>query len=142
MQDQHAKGRELLGQAYEASRKVMDPAVRAKAAASLGDAISLKGEYERGETLIQEALTELGEAPQYTLTRIFCLLRASHLARENGKAELGIERAQAAQRLLRKSGQGSPLLELTVAMDVAEAYRMAGWTRDAATAFADAFKQL
>jgi eukaryotic-like serine/threonine-protein kinase len=142
MQDEHAKARELLGKAYEASRKMSDPVVRAKAAAAFGDSISLAGEFKRGETLIQEALAELGDAPQHTLARIFCLLRGSHLARENGKAELGIERAQTAQRLLRESGQGSPLLDLTVAMDIAESYRMAGWNRKAAAAFAEAFKQL
>ena len=142
MQGQHAKARELLGKAYETSRKLSDPVVRAKAAASFGDAISLKGEFERGEKMVQEALAELGDAPQYTLTRIYCLLRGSHLARENGKGELGIERAQTAQRLFRDSGQGSPLLELTVAMDIAESYRMAGRNREASVAFAEAFKQL
>ena len=84
----------------------------------------------------------MGEAPQYTLVRIFCLLRGCYVAGQNGKAELGIERAQTAQRLLRDSGQGSPLLDLTVAMDVAESYRMAGRNREAAAAFAKAFKQL
>jgi eukaryotic-like serine/threonine-protein kinase len=142
MQDQHAKARELLGKAYEMSRKLTDPVVRAQAAASYGDAIALKGEFEEGEKLVQEALNELGSAPQFTLARISCLLRGSHLAREHGKTELGIERAKEAQRLLRDSGQGSPLLDLTVAMDVAESYRMAGWNRDAVAAFAEAFKQL
>src|SRR5204863_5939358 len=70
------------------------------------------------------------------------LLRGSHVARENGKSELGLERVMTAQRLLRESGQGSPLLDLTVAMDVAESYRLAGRHRDAADAFAAAFKQL
>ena len=142
MQDQQAKARELLGKAYEISRKLSDPVVRAQAAASYGDAISLKGEFEEGEKLVQEALTELGDVPEHTLARIFCLLRGSHLAREHGKADLGIERAQTAQRLLNDSGQGSPLLELTVAMDVAESYRMSGRNRDAVVAFAEAFRHL
>ena len=85
MMDELAKARELLGEAYTLSRKVMEPAVRAKAAAALGDALSLAGEYDRGESLVTEALTELGESPQYTLPRVFCLLRGSHVARENGK---------------------------------------------------------
>jgi tetratricopeptide (TPR) repeat protein len=34
------------------------------------------------------------------------------------------------------------LLELTIAMDVAESYRLGGWTRQAADAFAAAYKQL
>ncbi|MFN2622812.1 MAG: protein kinase [Chthoniobacterales bacterium] len=140
--EEGAKARELLGKAYTLSRQVAEPAVRAKAAAALGDALSLAGEYERGESLVTEALAELGELPQYILPRVFCLLRGSHVARENGKSELGLERVMTAQRLLRESGQGSPLLDLTVAMDVAESYRLAGRHRDAADAFAAAFKQL
>jgi len=141
-QEQHAKARELLGKAYEVSRHLHEPAVRAKAAAAYGNAIAGASEYARGEKLIQEALAELGDAPQYTVPRIFCLLRGSHLAREHNQTELGIQRALAAQQLLRDSGQGSPLLELTIAMDVAESYRLAGRTRQAADAFAEAYKQL
>jgi tetratricopeptide (TPR) repeat protein len=48
----------------------------------------------------------------------------------------------AAQRLFHESGQKSPLLELTIAMDVAESYRQAGSNRLAADAFSAAFKQL
>ncbi len=141
-QEQHAKARDLLAKAYTLSRDLPEPEVRAKAAAAYGNAIAGTGEYARGEALVQEALAELGDAPQYTLPRIFCLLRGSHIAREHGQAELGIQRAVTAQRLLRKSGQGSSLLELTVAMDVAESYRQAGWNRLAADAFKEAFKQL
>ncbi len=141
-QEQHVKARELLGKAYTLSRGRPEPEVRAKAAAAYGDTIAGTGEYAHGEKLIEEALAELGDAPRYTLARIFCLLRGSHVAREHGEAELGIQRALVAQRLLRESGQGSPLLELTVAMDIAESYRQAGRNRQAANAFAAAFKQL
>jgi serine/threonine protein kinase/tetratricopeptide (TPR) repeat protein len=141
-QEQHVKARELLGKAYNLSRGRPEPEVRAKAAAAYGDTIAGTGEYAHGEKLIQEALAELGDLPRYALARIFCLLRGSHVAREHGEAELGIQRALIAQRLLRESGQGSPLLELTVAMDLAESYRKAGWNRQAANAFAEAFQQL
>jgi eukaryotic-like serine/threonine-protein kinase len=141
-QEQHAKARDLLGKAYALSRALPEPEVRAKAAAAYGNAIASAGEYARGETLVQEALAELGDAPQYTLPRIFCLLRGSHVAREHSQTELGIQRALTAQKLLRQSGQSSPLLELTVVMDVAESYRHAGQNRHAADAFAEAFKQL
>ena len=140
--DELSKARELLEEAYALSRNVKEPAVRAKAAAALGDALSLAGQYERGESLVTEGLAELGELPQYVLPRVFCLLRGSHVARENGKSGLGLERVMTAQRLLRESAQGSPLLDLTVAMDVAESYRLAGRHREAADAFAAAFKQL
>jgi tetratricopeptide (TPR) repeat protein len=49
---------------------------------------------------------------------------------------------QAARRLLQESGQGSALLELRVAMDLAEAYRTAGRNREANAAFAQASERL
>jgi serine/threonine protein kinase/tetratricopeptide (TPR) repeat protein len=140
--DQDGKARELLGEAYEVSRHLHEPEVRAKAAAAYGNAIASADEYARGEKLIEEALAELGDAPQYTLPRIFCLLRGSHAAREHKQTKLGIRRDLTAQQLLRESGESSPLLELTIAMDLAESYRLAGWTRQAADAFAEAYKQL
>jgi len=140
--EEHAKARDLLGKAYTLSRALSEPEVRAKAAAAYGNAIATGGEYAHGEKLIQEALAELGDSPLYTWPRIFCLLRGSHVAREHGQAALGIERAVTAERLLRESGESSPLLDLTIAMDVAESYRQAGRNRQAAEAFAAAYKQL
>ena len=137
-QEQHAKACELLAKAYTLSRGLPEAEIRAKAAAAYGEALANTGEYARGEKLIQGALAELGDTPPYALARIFCLLRGSHVARDHGQAELGIQRALTAQRLLRESGQGSPLLELTVAMDIAESYRRAGWNRLAANAFKEA----
>ncbi|MBI2926727.1 MAG: serine/threonine protein kinase [Verrucomicrobia bacterium] len=140
--DEHRKARELLGKAYALTRNSSEPALRAKATAAFANAIALAGEFERGERLVQEALGELSDSPPHTLPRVFCLLRGSHIARENGQAQLGIERVLVAQRLLRDSGQGSPLLDLTVAIDLAESHRMAGANRDAAAAFAEAYNQL
>jgi eukaryotic-like serine/threonine-protein kinase len=142
IQDEHGKARDLLGKAYELSRKLSEPSIRAKAAAALSVSIALAGEFERGEALVQEALRELGDAPQFILHRVFALLRGSRVAREADRGQLGIERVREAERLLRDSGQGSPLLDLTMAMELAEAYRMAGRNREAASAFGAAFKQL
>ncbi|HKS38007.1 MAG TPA: serine/threonine-protein kinase [Verrucomicrobiae bacterium] len=142
IRDEHGKARELLGEAYALSRKLSEPSIRAKAAAALSVSIALAGEIERGESLIREALRELGDAPQFVLHRVFSLLRGSRVAREADRGQLGIERVQEADRLLRNSGQGSSLLDLTIAMELAEAYRMAGRNREAASAFAAAFKQL
>ncbi len=140
--DEHGKARELLGQAYELSRKLTEPSIRAEASAALSVSIALAGEHERGEVLIQEALRELGDAPQFVLHRVFVLLRGSRVARESGKEQLGVERAQAAERLLHESKQASPLSNLNIAMELAESYRMAGREREAAAAFEAAFKQL
>ena len=142
LHDQEGKARELLGRAYELSRTVSDRSVRAKSAAALAGAIALAGEFQRAEALIQEALNQLGDAPEYVLNRVYVLLRGSYVAREGGDASLAVERALTAQRLLKESGQGSPLADLSVSMDLAEAYRMAGRNRESAAAFQEAFAKL
>jgi tetratricopeptide (TPR) repeat protein len=142
IQDEHGKARELLRKAYDLSRKLTDPSIRARAAAALSVSIALAGECERGEALVREALRECGDAPQFVLHRVFALLRGSRVARECGDGNLGIERAQTAERLLRESNQNSPLLGVTVKMEMAEAYRVAGRNREAAGAFSLAFEEL
>ena len=140
--DEHGKARELVGKAYQLSRQLSEPSIRAKAAAALSVPVALAGECKRGEGLIQEALRELGDAPQFVLHRVFALLRGSRVARECGEEKLGVARVQIAERILRQSNQSSPLLNVTIAMDLAEAYRMAGQKREAADAFAAAHQQL
>ena len=108
--DEQAKARELLRKAYTLSRKVAEPAVRAKAAAALGDALAIAGEFQRGESLVTEALTELGEVPQYTLPRVFCLLRGSHAARENGKSGAGAGARHGGATTLAGVGAGFPAI--------------------------------
>jgi tetratricopeptide (TPR) repeat protein len=141
-QDQHGKARELLARAYDISRKVSEPSVRAEAAATLAVPVTLAGDEKRGEALIEEALRDLGDAPEYAMYRVFCLLRGSRVARESGREALGIERALEGQRLVREAREASPLLQLTVAMEVAEAYRMGGKYREAVTAFTDAYQRM
>jgi tetratricopeptide (TPR) repeat protein len=119
-----------------------EPSIRAKAGCSLAGEVAAAGEFERAENLIREALAELGDAPQYAVNRVSCLLRASYVADASGDSRLSLERAVAAQRILEESGQGSALLHLRVEMDVAEAYRMAGRNREAAAAFEQAFARL
>jgi tetratricopeptide (TPR) repeat protein/tRNA A-37 threonylcarbamoyl transferase component Bud32 len=142
LQEKDGKARELLSLAYDLSRGISDPAIRAEAAASLGDAYAVTGDFKRGEALFQEAMTEFGDVPEFAIQRVFCLLRGSHVARESGNVEAGLERALTARRILEETGQGSSLLKLTIAGDVAESYRMAGRDREADQAFAVAFAQL
>jgi serine/threonine-protein kinase len=141
-QDQDDKSRPLLARAYELALKLPDRSVRAKAACAMGAALAPAGEFERAEKFIGEGLAELPDRPQFALHRVFCLLRGSYVAREAGDPQTGIERVQGAQRLLAESRLGSPLLNLRVSMDLAEAYRMAGRNREAAAAFEDAWQRL
>jgi eukaryotic-like serine/threonine-protein kinase len=140
--DEHDKARRTLGKAYELAGRLQEPSIRARAACALAGAISAAGETERAEKLIREGLGQLPDDPQFALHRAFCLLRGSEVAREGGDVQAGVERARAAQRLLAGSHLASASMELTVSIEVAEAYRMAGRDRDAAAAFREAMERL
>jgi serine/threonine protein kinase/tetratricopeptide (TPR) repeat protein len=140
--EQNSKSRRLLERAYALSRGSSDRSLRAKAAAALSRALTNSEEFARAESLIQEALAELDETPRFALDRVYCLTRGSFVARVNGKVQEAVERAQTAQRILRESGLGSALRDLSVSMDVAESLRQAGRHREAASEFERLFAKL
>ena len=141
-QDEDDKARRVLGRAYELSGGLQERSLRAKAACALASAVARAGEAERAEKLVREGLDALPYEPQFALDRISCLLRGSEVARDAGQAAVGVERSEAAQRLLRESPLASALTELSVSMDLAESYRMAGRLREGAAAFRKTFEQL
>jgi len=69
------------------------------------------------------------------MDRVFCLLRGSEVARDKDDTNVGIARAQEAQRVLKESPLNSEILELRVLLDLAESYRAAGRTREALPLF-------
>jgi tetratricopeptide (TPR) repeat protein len=141
-QDEGGKARRVLGSAYELSKNLPERSLRAKAACALGSAVVLAGETERAERLIREGLDDLPNEPQFALDRVFCFLRGSEVAREGGDANTGVQRVEAAQRLLKESHLASAHWELSVWMDLAESNRMAGHYREAVAAFSETFRRL
>jgi serine/threonine protein kinase/tetratricopeptide (TPR) repeat protein len=133
--DEGAQARRLLNQAYDLSRKMTDHSTRARAACALADALGTAGEGARAEALLAEALAELPDEPQYALDRMDCLHRASVAARVTGHPALGVERAEAAQKLFAQLPFSSTILEMGVWQDLAEAYREAGRYQEAVAAF-------
>ena len=140
--DQDEKALSILGQAYDLAARLPDHSLRAKAACALANSLVRAGKSERAESLIQEGLAQLPDEPQLALDRVFCLCRGSYVARESGDVEAGVDRILAAQRILKGSGLSSTLADLSVSMDVAESYRMAGKNREAAAAFREAYERL
>jgi eukaryotic-like serine/threonine-protein kinase len=132
----------VLSAAYDLSRHMTDRSVRAKAACALGDALRDRGEFARGERLVNDALSELPAEPQFAPDRIVCLLRASELEREGGQPGLAIERVEAAQKLLPEIRYASAVLRTRIQMDLAESYRIAGRHADADREFRQAFDSL
>jgi tetratricopeptide (TPR) repeat protein/predicted Ser/Thr protein kinase len=140
-QDEQGKARKLLTRAYDLTRGSPDRATRARVACALADVVADEGDFERADRLLREGL-ELPDERQFALPKVFCQLRASQVARNAGDGEKAVAHALAAQNRMRESGQASDLLELTVAMDVAESYRLADRRREADAAFEKAWEQL
>ena len=139
--DAHGEARRVLHKAWELAREVPEPETRAKAACALASAIAHGGETERAERLVAEAERVLPRGPQYALHRIFCLMRASEVAQEADDAALGLRRAEEAERLL-ATAPASSLLDLGVAMRLAESHRLLGNYDEASVAFERAYGRL
>ena len=108
--DEAAKARQLLTKAYDLSRGLHEPSIRAKASCALATVLSSSGELPHAETLILEGLRELPAEPQFVLDRMFCLLRGSEVAQDRGDVQAAIVRVQAAQKELKNSPFDSELV--------------------------------
>jgi tetratricopeptide (TPR) repeat protein len=129
----------LLTQAYDIARTQTDPTTHARAACGLASVMSVAGRGgERAEALFREGMALLPDEPQYALDRIQCLQDGSVVARENCHMGESLERAQQAQALLPQLRYRSAARELSVLMDLAETYRVAGQYGPALTAFQQA----
>jgi eukaryotic-like serine/threonine-protein kinase len=137
-QDEDAKARRVLEEAYKLSRGLQESYARAEASCSLAGALARDGELTRAEALIQEGLRELPAGSLYDLDRVFCLRRGSEVAQQRGDSQQGITRMQAGQEILRHSPFDSDDLDLHVSIELAEAYRMAGQNQQASSTFEQA----
>lgn len=134
-EEENAKARRVLEQAYQLSRNLQDPATRAKASCELAWSLVPGGELARAESLFQEGLKQLPNQPQYAPVRVLCLMRGSEIAYRNGQGNEVLERARAAERMLNESPARHPVEELNVLMTLAGAYGAAGKFREANAAF-------
>ncbi|MGH9703601.1 MAG: tetratricopeptide repeat protein, partial [Candidatus Acidiferrales bacterium] len=134
-QDEDAKSRELLEQAYQLSRGLSDHSIRSRASCALASEIARTGDPVRAEALFQEGLAEIPREAQFALDRMYCLLRGSEVADHNGASQEGVDRALEAEGVLRNSAFNSQILDWRTNMQMAEAYREAGQYREAIAAF-------
>ncbi len=138
VQENYAKARRLLEEAYTRSQALAEPSTRARAACALAQTLGSSGDLSRAEALFQEGVGELPDQPQFSLDRVFCLQRGSEIARNTGIAQEAIARAEAAQRALAASRFQSPLLDVDTQIALAGGYRVVGRLEDASAAFAQA----
>jgi len=136
------KAGRVLGQAYELARAVADPSVRAEASCALATVVVRTGDLARARELIDEGLTTLPDAPQYASSRVFCHLFAVGVRNWVGDGEAALTHAKGAQALAAEAGLNSSLMQLRIAMDLAESYRNADRDQEAHEAFSDAHARL
>jgi len=141
-QEEPARARRLLSEAYDLSRGTPEHDTAARAACALASSLAKADEMDRAEGLFREGLDQLPDEPQFVLSRVYCLLRGSEVSRCAERADEAVMRVEEAARLLRESAQSSALLSLRVEMDRAESYRLAGRLRQADEAFGNAWSSL
>jgi eukaryotic-like serine/threonine-protein kinase len=137
-EDQIARGRVLIEQAYQESRRLSNPSIRARASCFLADSLSQGDDLARAETLVQEGLHELPDDPQYAIDRVACLRIGSEVARESGHAKEGVLRLQTAQRIVQQSAVATDVMKMNISVDLASAYGDAGQNTESLAEFAHA----
>jgi eukaryotic-like serine/threonine-protein kinase len=133
--DKSDKAKSVLELAYADAHATDDPSLRARTACGLAQALAKGDGLARAKVLATEGLAELPDRRKFVLDRIYCLQKASYVAREDGSAATAIARIDEARRLLAQSPYRSEIQDLAILMDVAESYSQAGRHADAAPAF-------
>jgi eukaryotic-like serine/threonine-protein kinase len=137
-EDQAAKARLLVEKAYQLSRGVSDPSIRARASCALAFCLAQADDLPRSETLVEEGLRDLPDDPRYAMDRVGCLRAGSEASREAGRTREGVVRIQEAQRIVQESPLATDILKLNTATDLASAYSDAGKDSEALSAFQEA----
>jgi eukaryotic-like serine/threonine-protein kinase len=141
-QDEKNAAIKYLGDAYQISRSVADPSVRARAACAFAGTLAGNDNSPRSEALLAEGLKELPEDAEFALDRSFCWSNGHKVAMDHGDAQLSIERSQTAIRALSQVPFNHDLAGLRAEADLAEAYRDAGRFREAAETFEQLWPRL
>jgi len=132
---ENADARRVLQQAYDLSRGLEDPSVRAQASCELGWALNVSGETARADSLVEEGLNQLPAQPQFAPVRVRCLLHGADIEYRSGNAKLQLARALAAEQALPASAVRTPTEELEVLTTLAGAHAAMGQFREANTSY-------
>src|SRR5579864_6751878 len=139
--DENEKSLRVLQHAYDLSRHLKDPSVRAQAACALSGPVEKQGQHALAKSLVEAGLGELPSGRQFALDRVYCFLRASAVAQGRGLAQDGIMYARSAERELNDWPYESGALRLAVLSQMAEAYNLAGQHHQAVSLFEEAYEQ-
>jgi eukaryotic-like serine/threonine-protein kinase len=134
-EDEIGKALPVLEKAYQLSRSLGDPSLRAKAACALAAPLSRQAPVQ-ADSLIREGLHELPDEPQYAMGRVFCFMQAQDaLGGANVNAQEALAMAQSAARILDASPLASNYLRLYASLQLATNYKVIGQVREALAAY-------
>jgi len=136
--DEPDRARGILEHARGLAATSSDQSIRARSDCALAAALAKVDELTRGKELVAQALASLPDDPRVTLDRIYCLKKASFVAREDGASDSAIARIMEARVLLAAYPYRSEVQELSLLMDLAESYSDADRHADAIPAFEQA----
>ena len=141
-QDESENSRRVMEHAYNLSRTVGDLALRSKAACGYAASITDAGDYVRAHAIATDALAALPGDAMYVLDRVYCRTLLGSVERSGPNPAAAVDVLRTAHDELTASGLGSPLLHVSVMMQLAESYRAAGRPLEAAKGFEDAYDVL
>ncbi len=132
----------LLEQAHAAARRAADRVLEARASCALGRSLVKTGDLARARQLVADGLAAIPPTPQFGLTRAMCYLDQSGTNVWADEPERAVADAIDARRAAEAGGVVSPLMSLRIAMQLAEALRMADRGVEAHAAFGEAYSRL
>jgi len=141
-QDEDKAALKYLGDAYQISRGVADPSVRARAACAFAGTLAKLDNSARSEVLFEEGLKGLPDNEEFALDRSFCWMNGNRIAMDHGDTALAIERTQTEIRALAEVPFDHDLTDLRAEADLGEAYRQAGRYREAVMTFEQLWPRL
>jgi eukaryotic-like serine/threonine-protein kinase len=142
IQQQADRARRVTERAHQASLGLPDPAVRAAAACTRAQALSLGGGYAEARALIDGALAQMSDEARFDSLVASCLLDRANVTSDEGDTEATVDAARRAlERLQRRQGTSS-MTHYSALHMLAFASTMRGEIGPAERAFAEAFQDL
>jgi serine/threonine protein kinase len=92
--DESDNAQRTMKRAYEASRRLDDPAVRAAAACGWALTVARTGDYKEARRLVDTSLATLSDDPQFDGVAAGCLTYKSHVAAMEGDSQGAVQSAE------------------------------------------------
>jgi eukaryotic-like serine/threonine-protein kinase len=142
IREESDNARRTMKRAYDASQRLTDPAVRAKALCGWARAVVSDGDFVAARGLIAEGLAITPAEARFDGVAASCLVSKGSIAMDEGAAAVALDAGEKALARLRHRPGAFPETRANALHVLAIAHRMRGDTSDADRLFAQALEQL